>query len=97
MPQQHAHGQLTSLFPSHTCPASLQTLLTNLESLMAWTSQTSIGGVPLAGEDTSQQTTTISDEISLLSDQGSTLYNQLRGVRDASGVVASVLSGGRAR
>lgn len=50
-----------------------------------------------ADAETATLTSSLSDQITALSDQGATLYNRLRGVRDGSGIVASVVSGGRAR
>lgn len=47
--------------------------------------------------DTDPLTAALPDQITDLSDNGAALYNRLRGVRDASGIVASVVSGGRAR
>lgn len=52
---------------------------------------------PDAAADTASLGASLSDQITALSDQGAALYNRLRGVRDASGIVASVVSGGRAR
>ena len=97
-------------FSVHTfCTASLQNLLAHLQHLLTFAAQTSIGGVPVrhssqedsmpAAEsaDTDPLTAALPDQITDLSDKGAALYNRLRGVRDASGIVASVVSGGRAR
>ncbi|CAO1621238.1 unnamed protein product [Sympodiomycopsis kandeliae] len=74
---------------------SLHLLVAHLQHLLTTTSQTSIGGLPLSTPST--QDTSLSEEIQSLSNQGSTLYNSLRNIVDANGIVSSVLSGGRGR